>query len=192
MAIVLTGNPGSEFMGEIVVDAELENPVDRGYFERRHGEESDIRRTSVKAVLDTGAVMLMLPQNVVERLGINIRRTVVVTCADERREELPVAGPVTVRLCNRFMSIDCVVGPPLSEPLIGQVILESLDLIADCRNQTLAPRPESPGLSAPQDEVICIRVGRSTVTPASTARPWVPVLDRRILSLYQSRVPSLD
>ena len=42
------------------------------------------------------------------------------------------------------MSIDCVVGPPLGEPLIGQVILESLDLIADCRNQTLAPRPESP------------------------------------------------
>ena len=144
MAIVLTANRGSDFMGEIVVDAELENPMDRGYFERGHGEESDIRRTSVKAVVDTGAVMLMLPQNVVERLGINIRRTVVVTSADERKEELPVAGPVTVRLCNRFMSIDCVVGPPLSEPLIGQVILESLDLIADCRNQTLAPRPESP------------------------------------------------
>ena len=144
MATVLTANRGSDFMGEIVVDAELENPMDRGYFERGHGEESDIRRTSVKAVLDTGAVMLMLPQNVVERLGINIRRTVVVTYADERKEELPVAGPVTVRLCNRFMSIDCVVGPPLGEPLIGQVTLESLDLIADCRNQTLAPRPESP------------------------------------------------
>ena len=131
-------------MGEIVVEAELENPLDRGYFERGQGQESDIRRTIVSAVVDTGAVMLMLPQNVVERLGLNVRRTVIVTYADERKEERPVAGPVTVRLCGRFMSIDCVVGPPLSEPLIGQVVLESLDLIADCRNQTLAPRPESP------------------------------------------------
>ena len=131
-------------MGEIVVEAQLENPLDRGYFERGLGEESEIRRTTVSAVVDTGAVMLMLPQNVVERLGLNIRRTVIVTCADERKEERPVAGPVTVKLCNRFMSIDCVVGPPLSEPLIGQVVLESLDLIADCRNQILAPRPESP------------------------------------------------
>ena len=131
-------------MGEIVVEAELENPLDRGYFERGQGQESDIRRTIVSAVVDTGAVMLMLPQNVVERLGLNVRRTVIVTYADERKEERPVAGPVTVRLCGRFMSIDCVVGPPLSEPLIGQVVLESLDLIAECRNQTLAPRPESP------------------------------------------------
>ena len=131
-------------MGEIVVETELENPLDRGHFERGLGEESDIRHTTVNAVVDTGAVMLMLPQNVVERLGLDIRRTVIVTYADERKEERPVAGPVTVRLCGRFMSIDCVVGPPLSEPLIGQVVLESLDLIADCRNQTLAPRPESP------------------------------------------------
>ena len=131
-------------MGGIVVETELENLLDRGYFERGQGEESDIRRTTVSAVVDTGAVMLMLPQNVVERLGLDTRRTVIVTYADERKEERPVAGPVTVSLCGRFMSIDCVVGPPLSEPLIGQVVLESLDLIADCRNQTLAPRPESP------------------------------------------------
>ena len=98
-------------MGEIVVDAELENPGDRDYFERGYGKESDIRRTTVKAVVDTGAVIPMLPQNVVERLGANVRRTVIVTHADERKEERPVAGPITIHLCNRFMSVDCVSGP---------------------------------------------------------------------------------
>ena len=88
--------------------------------------------------------MLVLPQNVVERLGLEIRRTVIVSYADERKEERPVAGPLTIRIGNRFMSTDCVVGPPLSEPLIGQIVLEALDLIADCTNQTLTPRPESP------------------------------------------------
>ena len=33
------------------------------------------------------------------------------TYADERREERPLAGPVTVRIGNRSMSTDCVVGP---------------------------------------------------------------------------------
>jgi hypothetical protein len=42
------------------------------------------------------------------------------------------------------MNTDCVVGPPLSEALIGQVILEELDLIPDCQKQILTPRPESP------------------------------------------------
>ncbi len=52
-------------MGEITVDVTLENPIDRGVFERGAGEEVDIRRTSIKATVDTGAVMLVLPQNVV-------------------------------------------------------------------------------------------------------------------------------
>lgn len=50
-------------MGEIVVETEFENPLDRGYFERGLGEESEIRHTTVNAIVDTGAVMLMLPQN---------------------------------------------------------------------------------------------------------------------------------
>ena len=131
-------------MGEIVVDAELENPIDRGVFERGYGRESDIRRTSVRAVVDTGMVMLMLPQNVVERLGAALSGTVIVTYADERREERSTAGPFTLRLCNRSMPVDCVVGPPVSEPLIGRIVLERLDLIADCTNRILVPRPESP------------------------------------------------
>ena len=131
-------------MGEIVVDIELENPGDRALFERGFGDESDIRRSTVEALVDTGAVMSMLPQNVVERIGVNIHGTAIVTYADERQEERPIAGPLTLRVCNRLMSTDCVVGPPLSEPLVGQIVLEALDLIAERRNRTLTPRPESP------------------------------------------------
>ena len=31
-------------------------------------------------------------------------------------------------------------GPAGSQVLIGQIVLEALDLIADCSNRTLAPR----------------------------------------------------
>ena len=135
-------------MEEIVVAAKLENTGDRVAFEQGYHDESRIRRTEVIGIVDTGAVTPVLPRNVVERLGLKTRRTVVVAYADDRKEERPVAGPVTIEVCDRFMSTDCIVGPPLSEPLIGQVVLDSLDLIADCAKQTLLPRtPDYPLLN---------------------------------------------
>lgn len=35
-----------------------------------------------------------------------------------------MAGPLTIRIGNRFMGTDWVVGPPLSEPLVGQIRLD--------------------------------------------------------------------
>ena len=131
-------------MGEIVASIELENAADRGIVSQGLRDESTVRRTTVEGVVDTGAVMLMLPENVVGRLGLERQREVAVTYADERKETRPVAGPLTIRIGNRFMNTDCIVGPPLSEPLIGQIVLEALDLVTDRTNRTLSPRPESP------------------------------------------------
>ena len=132
-------------MGEIHTEMMLENTGDREYCRRGGCEESGIRRSTVKGIVDTGAVTLVLPQNVVERLGLPQQGTAFVTYADERRDERPLAGPVSVHIGNRAMIMNCIVGPPLSEALIGQVVLESLDLIADCTNRTLTPRyPDYP------------------------------------------------
>ena len=106
-------------MGEIVASVDLENTADRNIVSAGLRDESTIRRTTVDGVVDTGAVMLVLPENVVGCLGLETQRQVVVAYADERKETRPVAGPVTVRIGNRFMISECVVGPPLSEPLIA-------------------------------------------------------------------------
>ena len=131
-------------MGEIVASMQLENATDRENARDGLRDESTVRRTTVDGVVDTGAVMLVLPENVVARLALRTQREVVVTYADERKETRPVAGPVRVQIGNRFMIAECVIGPPRSEPLIGQIVLEALDLVADCTNRTVGPRPESP------------------------------------------------
>jgi clan AA aspartic protease len=131
-------------MGEIVVDVELQNAVDRGLAERGVLQETEVRRTTVSAVADTGALMLTLPEDVVSRLGVEVVDSGTFTYADGRRGELPIAGPLTVRIGDRWTFARCVVVPPDAEPLIGQLVMEELDLVADCRNQTLGPRPESP------------------------------------------------
>ena len=131
-------------MGEIVTSMELENTVDRVNASEGLRDESTVRRATVEGVVDTGAVMLVLPEDVVGRLGLATQREVVVACANEYRETRQVAGPVTVHIGDRFMNADCIIGPPSSEPLIGRIVLEAIDLVADCANRTLGPRPESP------------------------------------------------
>ena len=131
-------------LGEIGIDVDLENPFGRVLFDRGHEAESGIRRARVEDVVDTGAVMSMPPRNVVERLGLATQRTARVRYTEERSEEREMAGPLAIRIGDRFMNTDCIVGPPSGDPLIGRTVLAALDLVADRANRALAPRPESP------------------------------------------------
>ena len=51
-------------------------------------------------MVDSGAVMLVLPENAVIRLRLKTQREVVVTYADERKRPAQVAGPMTVHIGN--------------------------------------------------------------------------------------------
>ncbi len=131
-------------MGRIRIQMELENAGDRIVFRRGRMNGDKIRSHITQGLVDTAAVMLLLPEEVVEELGLETVRTIRVTYADERKEIRPVAGPLTIKIGDRSMMTECIVGPAGSEPLIGQVVLEVLDLLADCARQVLVPRPESP------------------------------------------------
>lgn len=133
-------------MGEVRVQITVENALDRERVVLGEIPEKQVRSATIAALADTGAVMLVLPQDLVEALGLREMGRAIVTYADERKEERPVAGIVTVRVGNRLTSLNCVVGPPNSEPLVGQVVLETTDLLVDCTQQKLVPRPESPFL----------------------------------------------
>ena len=131
-------------VGEIIVEIELENAEDRSDARRGRIDEASVRREKVQAVADTGAVMLALPEDVVVGLGLPTVRTLTSTFADGRRGQLPVAGPLTIQIGDRQMLTECIVVPEGAETLVGQVVMEVLDLIPDPVNQTLGPRPESP------------------------------------------------
>jgi clan AA aspartic protease len=134
--------PGT--MEEIKEKIKLYNGVQYGMQLTGDLPEEKVSTHDMEAIVDTGAVMLALPQDVVDKLGLIELRTIVVRYADERREELPICGPVFMEIAERSMYTECIVLPPTSQALIGQTVLETLDLLADCQNQKLIPRPESP------------------------------------------------
>lgn len=133
-------------MGKVVVELRLENTIDREMVRRGLMKEDDVRKLTTEAVVDSEAVTLVLPQDQVEALGLREMGKALVICSDQRKEERMVAGVVTARIGNRFAEVDCVVGQPASQPILGRVPLRIMDLHVDYRQQKLVPRPESPFL----------------------------------------------
>lgn len=133
-------------MGEIRAKVRLENYRDQVLFDAGRIPKKKVRVREIEAVVDTGAVMTLLPQDLVESLGLKTLGQVIVQLANDQRIELARAEGISLTIAGRQMFTDCLVGPPGCEPLIGQLVMERLDLIADPSKRTLTPRPESPYL----------------------------------------------
>lgn len=131
-------------MGEIVVDVQLSNWIDVVSAERGQQSRAEIRSVQVRAIADTGARLLTLPEDIADQLGLQELRTSTALFADGRTEVRPIMGMLDIRIGDRQMVGECLVVPSGAYALVGQVVLETLDLIADCANQALTPRPESP------------------------------------------------
>src|SRR5689334_21129399 len=133
-------------MGEIRENGLSENGEVIGLARRGMIDSNSVSRVYADMVVDTGAVVVILPRDMVEALGITLFEKRVVTLADDRKVEMPIAGPLRMTIFRRTMNLDCLVGPPGCAPLLGQVVLESLNLIVDPAKRQLTVRPESPFL----------------------------------------------
>jgi len=131
-------------VGEIVVEIELENAGDRYLAPTGDRAASEVRRETIQAIAERAVTMLMLPKDVVERLGVPETDRVSTISAGGRRGQAAVAGPLTIRIGNRETVTECIVLPEDAEAVVGLVVQNVLDLHPDPVNRTLGPRPESP------------------------------------------------
>jgi predicted aspartyl protease len=131
-------------MGKVWAEIEVSNDSDEvGVREGRLAPEA-VRKAEVRALVDTGATLLVLPEEVIGRLGLALRRTVQSRLADGKLHPRRVYGPVLIRAFKRTMSVEALEAPPGVPALLGQIPLECLDLLVDSRNQRLVRNPESP------------------------------------------------
>ena len=136
-------------MGEVRARLVLENQRDRVLADAGHLDSARIRRVELDALVDTGAIMTLLPQDVVEALGLPLDGKITVTLANEDTIELPRARLLSLALGDRQMDTDCLVGPPRCEPLLGQLVLEWLDLIVDAVKRVVSPQDQPSAVLAP-------------------------------------------
>jgi clan AA aspartic protease len=129
-----------EVMGKINVEFALANNSDVQMFERGALPAEKVRRARLTGLVDTGASHLVLPEGVVKQLGLPEIGTAPVRYADQRKKRRHVVDQVQVELLGRRGTFKAVVEPARTDALIGAIVLEDLDLVPDCRTQTLHPR----------------------------------------------------
>jgi len=129
-------------MGEVRIKAKLTNAVDEDLVRRGILKVEQVRTYEADALVDTGAVRTILPQHVVDRLGLAVRGQRVAEYADERKDVVSVTGPLIIDLEGRDTLEEALVLG--DEVLIGQTVLEKLDLFVDCQRQRLVPNPAHP------------------------------------------------
>lgn len=120
-------------MGHVYADIELGNPG-----------RPDLAAMRVRALADTGALLLCIPEHVAQQLSLEQESTRQVTVADGRQIRVAYAGPLKVTFGRRF----CYVGALVfgDEVLLGAVPMEDMDLVVNPGRRQVTVDPASPDL----------------------------------------------
>lgn len=126
-------NVRSVAMGHVFAQLELSNP-----------RRPDLNPVNVKALADTGALMLCIPEHVALQLELDQESVREVSVADGRKRNVPYVGPIKVSFGKRF----CYVGALVlgDEVLLGAVPMEDMDLVVNPAKREVTVDPESPNI----------------------------------------------
>lgn len=117
-------------MGKVVEKVKVANLLD------------PTKSVTVEAIVDTGA-MLVLPQDIVNSLGLEKVEEVRVK-SNNHVETKRIYGVVRLELKGRIGNFDVLAENMGSQPLIGQMVLERLDLVIEPSTKKVMPNPRSP------------------------------------------------
>ena len=131
-------------LGKVWAEVELSNASDEFLATSGSLGTESVRKTNVRALVDCGATMLVLPLESIKALGLQLTRTARSRFADGKIHERNIYGPVKVKVFQRTMQTEALEGAPGIPALLGQIPLEALDLLIDPKNQRLILNPESP------------------------------------------------
>ena len=122
-------------MGLVHTNITLKNP--------RHPE---LRPMEIRALADTGALHLYIPEHVSIQLRLEKLQEREVTIADGLKRLCPYVGPVEVRFGERA----CFTGALVlgDEVLLGAVPMEDMDLVVSAAMRTVTVNPDSPNIAS--------------------------------------------
>ena len=129
-------------MGEVRIQVELINAGDEVLVRRGLLTPDQVRRYVADALVDTGTVASVLPVHVVQQLGLVTIGKARAEYANGSEETVDLTEPVGIDINGRRATEETLVLG--SEVLIGQTVLERMDLLVDCVNKQLVANPAHP------------------------------------------------
>ncbi|MFL6213921.1 MAG: clan AA aspartic protease [Blastocatellia bacterium] len=129
-------------MGEVRTEVNLTNAIDQGLVRRGQLAPDQVRRYKADALVDTGAVRMVVPPHVVQALGLAITGERLAEYADGRKDIVGMTEPIDIVIQGRSTFDEALVLG--DEVIVGQTVLEKLDLWVDCNSRRLIPNPAHP------------------------------------------------
>jgi clan AA aspartic protease len=122
-------------MGTVYAEITLKNMFDVGKAREGLMKEHNIRTATVTAIVDTGAMTLVITEELFQELGLSIIGEKMVRTASGQR--CKVTEPVGIHWKDRFSALSAVVIPGAEVVLLGVLPLEDMDLIVNPGTQEL-------------------------------------------------------
>lgn len=120
-------------MGLVYAEIALKNP-----------RNTQLLPLQVKALVDTGAVHLCIPEHVALQLELQEHQKREVEFADGRRQLCPYVGPLEINFAGRQCFTGAlVVGDAV---LLGAIPMEDMDLVVHPARPTLSVNPSNPNM----------------------------------------------
>ena len=124
-------------MGEVRAEITLVNLRDAGKAVDGLIPESEVRRLTVNAVVDTGAWTLVINEETRQKLGLRVEETSETTVAGGGTVPSQVTEYVEVRWKDRKTACEAVVLSNEEDVLIGAYPLEGMDVMVHPKRQEL-------------------------------------------------------
>jgi len=118
-------------MGTVHANITLKNYNDILGIKGESTKEEAVRQMAVEAIVDTGAMSLVINEEVRRELGLEIVGEKRVTFGNNRKEIVKRAGPVEIHWKNREMMCQPLVTSESGPILLGVIPLEGMDLMVD-------------------------------------------------------------
>lgn len=129
-------------MGEVRVSVKLVNAGDEVLVRRGLLKPDQVRTYMANAMVDTGAVISVLPIHVVQQLGLATIGKTRAELANSAEETVDLTEAVGIDILGRRTTEETLVLG--AEVLIGQTVLERLDFLVDSVNKRLIANPAHP------------------------------------------------
>ena len=131
-------------MGLVYAEIELINWEDMTLSNNGYLPKEDVKRVKVEAMVDSGAYMMVINENIKNQLGLNVVDKAPATLANGVEIMLEVVGPLEIRFANRRAFVEAMVLPGNNEILLGAIPMEQMDVLIDPKKQQLIVNPLHP------------------------------------------------
>jgi hypothetical protein len=131
-------------MGVVYADIELINEEDVALARRHFIGTDEIRRIRVNMLADSGAYMMAINETIQSQMEFPFIDKREVQLANSEIVEYDVVGPIDVRFANRRATCSAFVLPGDSQPLLGAIPMEEMDVVILPKRLELVVNPEHP------------------------------------------------